>query len=178
MAPLRPPKSPRPRNPTMSATASAIKSTQKATLIAPQTPKRIRARMRSMSSHMPASIPSGISGKPKSVRSRCRRCCALDRLRPRALERLQQDVARLRAGHGVAAVEHEEGDAGDADGGGLALVVTHLVRDAVVGERCPGSGGIETGIGGELDQCVRVGQLPALAEVAAQEPLLGLPLHP
>src|SRR2546423_11020377 len=147
MAPLRLPNSPRPRKPAMSATASAIKSTQKASLIAPQTRKRIRGRMRSMSNHMDAYVPSDTRAKRQTVRSRWR--CALDRLGPCALERLQQDVARLRAGDGVAPVEHEEGDAGDTDGGGLALVAAHLVREAVVGEGPPGRGGGQAGIGGE-----------------------------
>src|SRR3954452_17353478 len=64
------------------------------------------------------------SGMPRSLR------CGGE-VRPGALERLEQHLGRLGAGDAVAAVEHEDRDALDAELGGQQLVLAHGVAVAV-----------------------------------------------
>ena len=68
-------------------------------------------------------------------------------LTPRALERLQNELGGLRAGDGVAAADHEERNALDAELVRLGLVFAHLVRVGVGRERRSDLVAIESGVG-------------------------------
>src|SRR5262249_27994410 len=95
----------------------------------------------------------------------------------RALERLHERVARMRARHAEPTAQHEERHAADAERACLGLVGTDLARVRVGGERAIELRAIEPGLYGRGGERRGIAERDAVGEMGAEQALDHRRLH-